>query len=564
MIKFLKSNLFFLIILASLTFIVYGKSINYEFTGIDDDALTSKKSLYISNIKNFPKFFLTDCYHNKKVTQYYRPILSLSFAIETILFGINTKIYHLTNIILFILALYLMYLFLCKFTLNKNILKFVLLLFCIHPIFVSSVVWLPARNDTLLAIFIFLFFITFINYIRENKKVYFFFSSVFFTIALFTKETTVIVFIIMFLLIYCFDLKITKKQVLNYLLVFITVLAAYFILRKFAVDSIHFNHYIKYFYEYLTNTFYGTMLYVKYIFIVEDIPIMLNFLKFDIVSFIISVFSIFLLLCLYIFKIINRKIIVFNILLFVLFLLPSFAQEYYTWLSHRFIISSVSIIFIFTEIINKLISKYVFIKKYIFSLLCVLIISFGFSSWLQADKYKNSKVFWLTAYKNSPNSHVTMNSLADVYIENKEYDKAKDLILKTLQIRSSVEYYLKLTTVEYLINNDLELAEKNYFQCLEHAGTYYKASILARLSEIYYLKKDLKKAIEYAEKSLELQPYDKHTLLYLANYYALDKQFSKARPIYERLLKDDNENEYYQYLIKTLDEDEKENVTDKS
>ena len=291
---------------------------------------------------------------------------------------------------------------------------------------------------------------------------------------------------------------------------------------------------------------------------------MLNFLKFDIVSFIISVFSIFLLLCLYIFKIINRKIIVCNILLFVLFLLPSFAQEYYTWLSHRFIISSVSIIFIFTEIINKLISKYVFIKKYIFSLLCVLIISFGFSSWLQADKYKNSKVFWLTAYKNSPNSHVTMNSLADVYIENKEYDKAKDLILKTLQIRSSVEYYLKLTTVEYLINNDLELAEKNYFQCLEHAGTYYKASILARLSEIYYLKKDLKKAIEYAEKSLELQPYDKHTLLYLANYYALDKQFSKARPIYERLLKDDNENEYYQYLIKTLDEDEKENVTDKS
>ena len=562
MIKFLKSNLFFLIILVSFVFIVYGKSINYDFTGIDDDALSSKKSLYISDIKNFPNFFLTDCYHNKKVTQYYRPILSLSFAIETILFGVNTKIYHLTNIILFILALYLMYLFLCKLCLNNVILKYIILLFSVHPIFVSSVVWLPARNDTLLSIFLFLFFIMFINYIKENKISYFLLSSIFFTIALFTKETTVIILIVLLLLIHCFDLKITKKQILNYLFVFVPILLAYFILRYFAVDSIHFKHYIKNFYEYLINIFYGTMLYIKYIFVVDDIPIMLNFLKFDVVAFVINAFSMFLLLYLYIFKIINRKIIIFNFLLFILFLLPSFAQEYYTWLSHRFMFPVVSIIFIFTEIINKLFLKYIFIKKYIFFLFLILIISFSFSSWLQADKYKNSKIFSLNAYENSPKNHIAMSSLADIYIENKEYDKAKELILETLQIRSSVEYYLKLTTIEYLINNDLDLAEQNYFQCLEYAGTYYyKASILARLSEIYYLKKDLNKAIEYAEKSLELQPYDKHTLLYLANYYALNKQFSKARPIYERLLKDDNNNEYYHYLIKTLDEDERENKT---
>ena len=127
MIKFFKSNLFFFAVLTLLVFTVYAKSINYEFTGLDDEGLTYKKSLYISDIKNFPKFFVTDCYHNKKITQYYRPVLALSFAIETILFGVNTKVYHITNIILFILALYLMYLFLYRLGQNKTILKFIIL-----------------------------------------------------------------------------------------------------------------------------------------------------------------------------------------------------------------------------------------------------------------------------------------------------------------------------------------------------------------------------------------------------------------------------------------------------
>ena len=73
----------------------------------------------------------------------------------------------------------------------------------------------------------------------------------------------------------------------------------------------------------------------------------------------------------------------------------------------------------------------------------------------------------------------------------------------------------------------------------------------------YYLKNDLNKAISYTKQALELQPYDKDNLIHLAGYYALNKEFSKARPIFESLLSSEPKNEYYQYLIKTLDEDEK-------
>ncbi len=558
MTNLLKSNLFFLILLTLVVFVVYGKSINYEFTKLDDDELTSKQSLYISDIKNFPKFFLTDCYHNKKVTQYYRPILSLSFAIETIIFGINTKVYHLTNIILFILTLYLMYLFLCKLNLNRKILKFVILIFCVHPIFISTVVWLPARNDTLLAVFLFLFLITYINYTKENKFKYFVLSSIFFILALFTKETTIILFPIILLLIYCFDLKITKKQILNYLLVFIPILMLYFYLRQVAVYPINLNHYIKHAYEYFFNIIYGLMLYIKYIFVVDDIPIMLCELKFDILSFIINMFYFALLIYLLFIKIINKKFILFSFMFFFLFMLPAFAQEFYTWLPHRLIIPLMSIVFIFTEITDKVIMEYNISKKYFVLLFILLFSVFSISSYFQSKKYKTYKIYWLNAYQDAPAHANTMYNMADIYIECNEYNKAKELLLKIIKNSKEVNYYLKLSNIEYLITKDLAVAESNYLECLKAAKSYYyRAEVLVQLGKINYLKNNLNKAIEYTKQALELQPYNKRYLVYLANYYALNKQFTEARPIYERLLENDPKNEYYHYLIETLSEDEK-------
>ena len=49
----------------------------------------------------------------------------------------------------------------------------------------------------------------------------------------------------------------------------------------------------------------------------------------------------------------------------------------------------------------------------------------------------------------------------DIYIENKEYIKAKNLVLKILENSKKIEYYLKLSTVEYLITKDLDVAENN-------------------------------------------------------------------------------------------------------
>ena len=63
--NFIQTKLFFFIILSLVVFILYGKSINYEFLGPDERILIEQNIDKLSNMKNIPYFFTTSCYLNK-------------------------------------------------------------------------------------------------------------------------------------------------------------------------------------------------------------------------------------------------------------------------------------------------------------------------------------------------------------------------------------------------------------------------------------------------------------------------------------------------------------------
>ena len=150
--KFLNTNIFFLILLTIVVFALYGKSINFDLTELDDSGLITNNIGFISNFKNIPKLFTMSPYYNNS-TSYYRPMLSVSFAMEALFVRDDLKLYHITNIILFVLSLYLFYLFCVELKLNSTITKFVLLIIAVHPMLTSIVVWIPGRNDSLLTLF---------------------------------------------------------------------------------------------------------------------------------------------------------------------------------------------------------------------------------------------------------------------------------------------------------------------------------------------------------------------------------------------------------------------------
>ena len=106
--NFLSVDIAFLIILIVVAFSLYQKTINYELLQLDDHKFISNSISYISNIKNIPKLFLQDVYY-KSTSNYYRPILSLSFFLETIIFGYHTQVYHITNILLFLFNIFILF-----------------------------------------------------------------------------------------------------------------------------------------------------------------------------------------------------------------------------------------------------------------------------------------------------------------------------------------------------------------------------------------------------------------------------------------------------------------------
>ena len=269
--KILKKEIIFLIFLTVSVFAVYGKSIFFNFVDLDDDILITSNINYISNIHNVPKFFITSCYYSDQYL-YYRPVLNISFAIDAMILRADPKIYHFTNIILFILSIYLFYLFLLKLNIDRTILKFVCLLTAVHPI---CVVWVPARNDTLLVVFIMLSFINFINFLEQNKIRYLFFYSLFFTVALFTKETALILLPVYVLFAYVFNYKITKKSFAANIVIFVPVLFIYFVLRKISVVNFCILKYLTNCHEYILNILNITATYIGKFVIADYIPVML-------------------------------------------------------------------------------------------------------------------------------------------------------------------------------------------------------------------------------------------------------------------------------------------------
>lgn len=504
MLKFLKSNLFFFLLLTIVVFALYGKSINFDFTYHDDNSLILEKADFLSKVTNFPKLFTTSCYYSNDF-QYYRPILILSFLMETSIFGLNTKIYHLTNIILFILTLYLMYVFLIKLKLNAVILKLLILLVAVHPIFISTVVWIPARNDTLLAIFIFLSFIFFIKYLEKNNLQNLILYILFWTVALFTKETAVLFFLLYPLFIYCFGYQLKKKEIIKNIVVFVFIFIIYFYLRNTFVSYINIKYYFSNIYQCVDNIFTGISVYLMKLLIPYNIPIMLYKIKLDFINVVVDVVLIFILFCLFYKNVIDRKKMIFYIAIFFIGLVTTFLLQEYVYLNHRLILSLVGFVAIFACVVEDIIKKYNRLTIYFCIFFFFIFIIMFSCSFNQQNKYCNKYQYWISAYTDAPLYHGACYGMHKLYLESGNFDKAIEFLNKAAYNDVSI-YYSDLALICYY-EGKLDKAETLYKQSVDLGIN--KAQCYRNLSVIYRKRdNDIDKAIQYAKFAVEQEPYD--------------------------------------------------------
>ena len=545
--RFLSINIAFLVILIVVAFSLYQKTINYELLQLDDHKFISNNILYISNIKNIPKLFLQDVYY-KSTSNYYRPILSLSFFLETIIFGYHTQVYHITNILLFIFSFYLIYLFCLKLQLNKNISKLCCLLFFVHPIFSSTAIWIAARNDTLLVIFVLLSFINFINYITSNKNKYLIYTITAFILALFTKETAVVSVLFYFLLVYCFKYKISKQQICKLFLAMFISLLIYFIFRKISGAHIDYLDILKNYKFIISNIFSYLFIYTEKFILCEYIPVLTYNIQITNTMIYISMSLLVIVIYSYLKSIIDRKKILFCFLWYICLLFPTFIIVEQQLFFHRLLLPSVGIIIFLILLIEYILKKYSVSKKYLIVLFVLLFISLFYASLLQKDKYKTSQDFILNCYLDSKN-RISDFLFINFLIDKGDYKKAKNLLEEKMKKQTTKRDILTYAKILFFEGN-IDDAENIYLQLEKDLPN--ESIVYFGLSIIYYAKGNYTKSEEYIKKAHFLDKYDTNILNQMALIYFAKEEYRKSLNIYENLLNLDKNNQNYKDKVKEL------------
>ncbi len=509
--KFFSSTIFFAIAVAVVVFIVYGKSVNFDLLSLDDKTTITNNLERISKAENIPEIFKTNCYDKDHADiPYYRPIFVLTFALETILFGFSSKIYHFGNLQLFCFAIYIMYFLLLKLDFNETISKCVLLLFAVHPIISSNAAYVSTRAEILIAIFILLAFFVFISYLETKKTRYLILQALFYTIALFTKETALIFFPLFFVFSFLFKYKVTIKEYIKLFIYLLVPTVIYFICRSKAVPSSDFAFFLTNPDTYI-NFFNIMVLYIRKFVFPDHIHAILFDVDISVTDIIISGLFVILLFIIYYKKLADRRLMIFSFLTIVGILFPTVFLYENQVFYHRLFLPLFFLAMIFIQATDNILKRKKSLKKPFAVLFVVIMILFSFKSFINIDKYINSDIFWLNAYKDAPNYHLCSSGLAKQYFYAGEYDEALKLFKKTRALKDTYENSLNISAA-LIAKDNLKEAKELLLSLLEEEEHFVT---IFYLSEVYYYEGDIEKAVKFAKQAYAMKPNDKLLLKHI-------------------------------------------------
>ena len=178
-------------IIIAVGFLVYGNTLVNEMLWDDYDLIINNE--YIRDWKYFPKYFSENLVAGSGImSNYWRPLLLISFFIDYKVGGLEPFVYHLQNMSWHILSSVLFFVLLRRLSLSISVSLLSSLLFLVHPVQTEAITYISGRSDPMHMTFIFAGLICFVKSI-ENKlnKKYYFLSIVLFILALLTRERSV-------------------------------------------------------------------------------------------------------------------------------------------------------------------------------------------------------------------------------------------------------------------------------------------------------------------------------------------------------------------------------------
>ncbi|MBE9506980.1 MAG: tetratricopeptide repeat protein, partial [Chloroflexi bacterium] len=208
LLRFCSSQAWLLpLLLVVIILLLFSNSLGREF--IWDDAALIQQNYLIRDFDNLPQFFTRDFWAfaegEGKGHDLYRPLVSLSYLIDSRLWGNRPPCYHFTNLLFHILSTILVY-FILRGILEKRWSAWLgALLFAIHPIHTEAVSWISGRTDVVCGFFFFLALFLYIGSRKGGQWTYLAGSLVAFLLALLSKEMAITLPLIIAVYNLCFD-----------------------------------------------------------------------------------------------------------------------------------------------------------------------------------------------------------------------------------------------------------------------------------------------------------------------------------------------------------------------
>lgn len=205
-----KNTYIFAGITILITLVAFLPSLFCDFTNLDDQYYVLNnpdiKSISFNSLKTlFTNFYVGN----------YQPLAMLTYAIEFKLAGLSPFMFHFTNFILHLLNTLLVFIFIKKLS-GKNLTAVIAaILFGIHPMHVESVAWVSERKDVLYAFFYIAALITYLKFKESNDKKFYFITLLLFVLSCISKAMAVWLPIVLMLIDYLQDKKISFKPMLN-------------------------------------------------------------------------------------------------------------------------------------------------------------------------------------------------------------------------------------------------------------------------------------------------------------------------------------------------------------
>jgi tetratricopeptide (TPR) repeat protein len=507
--------------------LVYGKAANFGLTRYDDDIWLIKSYGFIKNLNNAAQAFDHNVFISSGVlSNFYRPVLLITFILNAQFCRQNIGCYHLTDLVLHSGFGIILFYFLISLKIDKKVAFFLTLFFITHPVLTSAVVWIPGRNDILLALFFIPAFMLAKKWLETAELRYLLGHYWFYFLSLFTKETAIM---------------------------FIPVLAAYYLAQKKFGDLINKSKLLGFGWVLITGIWFWLrnqtqksysgpvfgMLPVKnfigiFTYLGKLIPVSLSvFPENKIVQVSNFIGTGIALICGWLVWKSRHKsyfgLLIFGGIWFFGLLLPSIIQinqqAVTIMLEHRFYLPTVGLLIGAGAIIHR--SGY---KQYILMITAGVILVFSLISMKRSNLYSNEIKFWTQAVKNSPASPVALNNLGYMYqYVYKDSDQAMELYQKALKLAPNALFVRTNMGVIYMNRGEFDLAEKEFLTELKSRNG---EEIWLQLGRLYYGEKKFDQALNAWEKAYALNPYFIPVNINLALVNSDLERFDQAKKYY--------------------------------